>query len=224
MVKWGFMSGIPNERRRTRVKICGITNARDAEMAIAAGADALGFNTHPGSKRFIDLEREQDWIRQLPPFVMRVAVAVDLPVAQAERLFALPFIDAVQFHGAEDASYCGHFAKLGLPFIKALALRDPGGMGDLGRFCTRQILLDAYSPEGFGGLGKLIDLEAAAEFSVRNPKLDIILSGGLTPTNVREAVRLVEPYAVDVASGVESAPGIKDPQLLADFVGAAQLY
>lgn len=207
---------------RIRVKICGITNAKDAETAIACGADALGFNTHTGSKRYIDLEREQEWIRRLPPFVCKVFVTVNLPVKEVERLFSLPFVDVVQFHGQENESYCEHFAKLGLPFIKALGLKTLEDVGDLQRFCTRQILLDAYSPEGFGGLGKLIDLELAAAFTARHRDVDLILSGGLKPSNVGEATRCVRPYAVDVASGVESAPGIKDPKLVADFIAAAQ--
>lgn len=206
--------------RRTRVKICGVTNLADAERAIACGADALGFNTHPGSKRYLDLEKQGAWIQQLPPYVARVAVTVDLSIDAAERIYALPFIDSLQFHGNEDASYCAHFAKLGIPFIKALALKDLESVGELGRFCTSNILLDAYSTEGFGGLGKLIDLELAAEFALRHPQAHLILSGGLNPENVRMAVQKIRPYAVDVASGVESSPGIKDPALLARFLTA----
>lgn len=212
-------SGLKNQRR-TRLKICGITNEADALHAIASGADALGFNTYPGSKRYIDLQKERHWIKSLPPYVSRVAVTVDMPLAEAEQLFALPFIDAVQFHGAENEAYCEHFAKLGLPFIKAMALKNLDSAKELGRFHTRQILLDAYSPDGFGGLGKLIDLELAAEFAAAYPEINLILSGGLDPSNVHEAIERVRPYAVDVASGVECAPGLKDAALMAAFASA----
>lgn len=209
------------KQRRTRIKICGITNEADAIEAIASGADALGFNTYPMSKRYLELQQAQGWIKRLPAYVTRVAVAVDLPVAEAEAIIGLPYIDSIQFHGAEDETYCRHFASLGVPFVKALALKDLESVGDLGRFCTRQILLDAYSTEGFGGLGKLIDLDLAAAFAKRYPEFQLILSGGLNATNVADAIRRVGPYAVDVASGVERAPGLKNPELMAQFAQAA---
>ncbi len=189
---------------RVRVKICGITNRDDALAAIAFGADALGFNLFPGSKRFLEIDREAVWMQALPPFVMRVAVLVNLPLDAARRIAARPEIDMVQFHGDEDAAYCAEFARLGRPFVKALRLRDAASVETADRFSTHNVLLDAQAGAAFGGTGTLIDLALAAECVRRHPALRIILAGGLKPENVGAAVRAVQPYAVDVASGVEA--------------------
>jgi phosphoribosylanthranilate isomerase len=205
---------------RTRVKICGITNARDAGDAVALGVDALGFNLYPGSKRFIDLRKESGWIRELPPFVTKVAVMVNPTIDEAGAVFDLPYIDMVQFHGHEDEKFCAHFARAGLPFIKAIAAKDEAALKDLERFGTGNILIDAYAPDAFGGTGRLIDF-ALLTRSVRDSSRHLILSGGLTASNVRAAIDRIRPYAVDVASGVEAAPGRKDKTLMAEFIRAA---
>ena len=188
---------------RVRVKICGVTNREDALAAIALGADALGFNLFPGSKRFLEIDREAAWIQALPPFVTRVAVLVNLPLDDARRIAARPELDLVQFHGDEDAAYCAEFARLGRPFVKALRLRDAASIEMADRFSTPHVLLDAHAGAAFGGTGTPIDLVLAAECVRRHPALRIILAGGLQPENVSAAVRAVQPYAVDVASGVE---------------------
>jgi phosphoribosylanthranilate isomerase len=208
--------------RRTRVKICGVTNRADAEAAIALGADALGFNAWLGSKRFIDLQKEAEWIRALPPFVTKVAVMVNPTLAEAEQVLALPFIDTVQLHGHEDAEFCASIARLGRQFLKAIAVRDAASLENVARFCTSQILLDAFSPTAFGGTGKKIDLDLAEQFTASHSHLRVILSGGLTPENVAEAVRRMRPYAVDVASGVEvnGDPRRKDHAKLRAFIEA----
>ena len=188
---------------RVRVKICGITNREDALAAIALGADALGFNLFPGSKRFIELDREAAWMQALPPFVTRVAVLVNVPPDDARRIAARPEIDLVQLHGDEDAAYCAEFARLGRPFVKALRLRDAASVETADRFFTPHILLDAHAGAAFGGTGTPVDVALAAECVRRHPALRIILAGGLKPENVAAAVQAVRPYAVDVASGVE---------------------
>jgi phosphoribosylanthranilate isomerase len=203
---------------RTRVKICGITNREDAETAVELGADALGFNVWPGSKRFIDLRGEAGWLSGLPPFVTKVAILVNPTVAEAEAVFSLPFIDVVQFHGAEDEAFCRHFSERGLPFIKAIPMRNEASGGGVEHFGTPHVLLDAWSADAFGGTGKRIDLGLAAAFVARHKNLRVILSGGLNPGNVREAIRRVRPYAVDVASGVERGPRKKDRELMAAFI------
>jgi len=205
-----------------RIKICGITNREDAEMAIALGADALGFNTWPGSKRYIDVEKESGWIEELPPFVTKVALLVNAPLADAWRLARLPFVDALQLHGDEDEAYCSSVRKGGRPFIKALRVNSPGDFSELVGFETRHFLIDAHVQGLFGGTGVQVNLELAAEFRRRHPHLALILAGGLKPENVGEAVRFVQPYAVDVSSGVESKPGRKDPTLIEDFVAAVR--
>lgn len=186
---------------RVRVKFCGITNREDAIKAVALGADALGFNLFPGSKRCIELEREAQWIAALPSSAAKVAVLVNVPLEEAVHIAAHAAIDLVQFHGDEDPEYCSRFAAAaGSPFIKALRLSDAA---DADRFSTRHILLDADAGAALGGSGVRIDFAAAAEFARRHPALAIILAGGLRAENVAEAIRTVRPCAVDVASGVE---------------------
>lgn len=208
--------------KRAKVKICGITTRVDAEMAIELGADALGFNVWPGSKRFIDLKNESDWIRDLPPFVSKVAVMVNPTLAEAEAVFDLPFIDRVQFHGHEDHQFCSHFLKAGFPFIKALALRDAASLESIEQYCTRNILLDAFVPNAFGGTGHLVDLDLASGFVAKYPDFRVTLSGGLNPENISSAIARVRPYAVDVASGVERDPRNKERSLVASFIQGAQ--
>jgi len=205
---------------RVRVKICGITNRADAEMAIACGADALGFNLFTGSPRCIDLEKNADWIAALPPFVTKVAVLVNAPFAEACRVAAHPAIDLVQFHGDEDAEFCTSFARTGRPFIKALRARTAMDVARAAHFSTPHILLDALVPGMYGGTGARLDLALAAELVDRQQDLKIILAGGLTPANVGEVARIVRPFAVDVASGVERTPGSKDAALVAAFIDA----
>jgi phosphoribosylanthranilate isomerase len=207
--------------RRVRVKICGLTNRLDALTAIALGADALGFNLHPGSKRAIVLDEEAKWITALPPFVTRVAVLVNVPLAEARRVAAHPAVHMVQFHGDEDADYCARFAaESGRPFIKALRLRDAATIESAGRFSTSHLLLDADAGAAYGGAGQLIDLDLAGQFRSRHPALTTILAGGLRPENVAWAIGAVRPFAVDVASGVEVVgdPRRKDGERMAAFL------
>ena len=178
---------------RVRVKICGVTNREDALAAIALGADALGFNLFPGSKRFIGIDREAAWMQALPPFVTRAAVLVNVPLDAARRIAARPEIDLVQFHGDEDAAYCAEFAQLGRPFVKALRLRDAASMETADGFSTPHVLLDAHAGAAFGGTGTPIDLALAAECVRRHPALRIILAGGLKPENVA-AARIVSSW------------------------------
>jgi phosphoribosylanthranilate isomerase len=205
-----------------RVKICGVTNRADAETAIELGADALGFNFYEDSKRFIDFRAEAEWISSLPPFVTRVAVVVSPSLEQAREISALPWIDMLQLHGGESPQFCAEFAKTGMPFIKAIALRDEAAAANTAEFCTRNILLDAFVPGQFGGTGHTVDFALAEKFSAQNPGVALLLSGGLTAENVAEAVRRVRPFAVDVASGVEREPRKKDRGLMRAFIEAAQ--
>lgn len=205
-----------------RVKICGITNEKDARDAIELGADALGFNTYSGSKRFIDLGREGEWIQSLPKEITKVAVMVNPSREEAQAVLKLPFIDMVQFHGDEDGEFCADFAQIGIPFIKAVAVRDEASLHDLKRFSTPYILIDAWSPDAYGGTGKLIDPALLEDLpKIPADEIQIILSGGLKPGNVRQAIDRLHPHAVDVASGVESAPGRKDRALMDKFIRAA---
>src|SRR5688500_12981782 len=186
-----------------RLKVCGVTNREDAENAIRVGAHALGFNLFPGSKRYIEIAREELWIRKLPPFVTRVAVVVNSSLEDVRAIAASPAIDLVQLHGDEDEAFCRELADSGVSFIKALRLRDEGDFERAMGFSTCDLLIDAHVPGSYGGTGTPINFDLAAEFVRRHPDFRVILAGGLTPNNVTEAVRRVRPYAVDVASGVE---------------------
>lgn len=205
---------------RIRIKICGLTNEEDARAATDLGADALGFNLWPHSKRYLDLDRAFSWIRGLPPLVTRVAVLVNMSLDEARRTADHPAIDVVQFHGDEDESYCAQFAACGRPFIKAVRVRDSASLDHLDRFSTPSILLDADAGAAYGGTGRQLDPRLAAEAVQRFPGVKIILAGGLKPENVAEAVQAARPYAVDVASGVESLPGRKDLDKMTRFFAA----
>ena len=205
-----------------RVKICGVTNRADASSAIALGADALGFNLFPGSTRHIDLDENAEWIAALPPFVTRVAVLVNVPFDEARRVARHPAIDLVQLHGDEPPEYCARLVESGHPFIKAFRIRDSADIARADKFHTPHILIDAHVPGTFGGSGAPIDLALAREMVRRHSDLHIILAGGLTPANVADAVHLVRPFAVDVASGVEREPRRKDAPLMAAFIEAAR--
>jgi phosphoribosylanthranilate isomerase len=205
---------------RVAVKICGLTNREDARAAVAAGADFLGFNTWRGTKRFIDLEQHADWLAELP--VTRVALLVNASLDEAARVAALPFVDALQFHGDEDAAYCAAAAALGKPILKALRTLGPTGLGGADGFSTKHLLLDAYVPGEFGGTGARVDLDVVKTFQARFPELTLWLAGGLTPENVAAAVAAIRPKVVDVSSGVEVEPGRKDAAKMRAFVTAAR--
>lgn len=205
---------------RVRVKICGLTRQRDAEESIALGADALGFNTWMGSKRYLDLAQARHWVRRLPPFVSKVALLVNSSLEEARRIAEMPGIDVLQLHGDEDEAYCAQLAEWEIPFIKALRMRSPEDVQGLDRFSTDHILVDAHVEGLFGGTGVRVDLELAALIKEKYPQMALLLAGGLRPENVEAAVRRVRPYAVDVSSGVESSPGVKDFALLRGFIDA----
>lgn len=203
---------------RTRVKICGITRIEDGVIAAAAGADALGLNFYSKSPRFIDAEKARALHSVLPAFVTRVGLFVNAaPEFVQAMLVAVP-LDLLQFHGDESAEYCQSFAR---PYLKALRMKP--GM-DLAAAvkpyeAAQGILVDAWHEEQFGGTGKAFDWSLLGS-AVRGERL--ILAGGLHPGNVADAIRTVRPWAVDVSSGVESAPGLKDRNKIEQFISEVQ--
>ncbi len=205
-----------------RVKICGITNPEDAHGAIDAGADALGFNLWPGSKRHILLDENAAWMTTLSPFVTRVAVLVNASFEEARRVAAHPAIDLVQFHGDESRDYLLEFAQLGHPFIVAIRLANAAQAAQAHDLPTRHLLIDAEVPGSYGGTGKMIDFPLARAFMTQNPQAAVILAGGLNPENVGLAIAEVRPFAVDVASGVEASSRRKDPEKMRSFIAATQ--
>jgi phosphoribosylanthranilate isomerase len=187
------------------VKICGITRVEDAEAAVAAGAGAIGFIFWPKSPRFIDPHRARTIAAALPPFVTAVGVFVNQPLDYVNGVASLVRLGAVQLHGDETPAFA---AAVPHPVIKAIAV----GRGDPAAWAPRvRLLLDVHDPAARGGTGRTIDWAAAAEIASRR---DILLAGGLTPDNVGDAVARVRPFGIDVSSGVERAPGIKDHQRL----------
>ncbi len=202
--------------RRTRIKVCGFTREADLDGALALGVDAVGFVLYPPSPRAVTVARAAELARRVPPFVTRVGLFVNEDAGAVERAAREAALDLLQFHGDESAEYCERF---GLPYIKAVRVRPETDLLECAdRFRgARALLLDAWS-EAWGGSGKRFD------WSLIPPSLPmpLILSGGLDPDNVAEAVRNIRPAAVDVSSGVESAKGIKDVARVAAFISGVE--
>ena len=201
-----------------KVKICGITNASDALAAAETGADALGFMFYAPSPRHISVIDAAHIIRQLPASVVKVGVFVNAEEDLVTRAVGECGLNLLQFHGDESPEYCLQF---GVMSMKAFRIRDAESLKILPAYHTDAWLLDACAPAQFGGTGKTFNWSLALE--ARKLGRPIFLAGGLTPENVGEAVRRVQPYAVDVSTGVETAPGKKDHLKVRAFVKAAQM-
>jgi phosphoribosylanthranilate isomerase len=201
----------------SKVKICGITSIPDALAAAEAGADMLGFVFYDRSPRHVSIQAATEIVRQLPPFIVRVGVFADAPEEVVLRAIGDCGLNLLQFHGDEPPDYCLQF---GLMSMKAFRIRDAESLKSLPDYQTDAWLLDAYSPDKLGGSGEKFNWELAVE--AKKLGRPIFLAGGLTPENVAEAVRQVQPYAVDVSSGVEAAPGKKDHQKVRDFAAAVR--
>jgi phosphoribosylanthranilate isomerase len=182
---------------------------------VRLGADALGFNFWPRSKRYCRPEAAREIIAQLPPFVTCVGIFVNQPKAEIRRAAKVAGLNALQLSGHEPPRFCEGFD---LPLIKAIQVESAQSLGALGTYRASAFLLDTPTA-GFGGSGRTFDWRLVRRTGKR---WRIILAGGLNPRNVRQAIREVRPYGVDVASGVESAPGIKDAQQMKRFIQAAK--
>jgi phosphoribosylanthranilate isomerase len=202
---------------QTKVKICGVTNVADALAAAGAGADLIGLNFYEHSPRHLTLAAAVEISRALPPFVQRVGVFVNPAEDLVLRAIAECGLNLLQFHGDEASAFCTQF---GLMSLKAVRVRDEASLKALADFQTDAFLLDAYSPSGFGGTGEKFNWELAVE--AQKFGKPIFLAGGLTPENVAAAVSQVRPFAVDVSSGVESAPGKKDAAKVRAFIAAVR--
>jgi len=186
------------------VKICGITRGEDAQAAVSAGANALGFVFWSKSPRRVDVDVARRIVSTLPPSILAVGVFVDQPVEEVNEIGSRVDLGAVQLHGAEDVSYARMMTR---PVVKALAICAgvPPVLSTWPDAVT--VLLDVHDPVKKGGTGKTIDWVAAAGIAEQRR---VILAGGLTPENVRDAMTHVRPWGIDVSSGVEREPGIKD--------------
>ena len=187
------------------VKICGITRLEDAQAAVDAGAGAIGFIFWPKSPRFIDPYRARKIAAKLPPFVTAVCVFVNQELTYVNGVATLVRLGAVQLHGDETPAFA---AGVRAPVIKAMSI---GGVDPRAWPEPARLLLDVHDPVTRGGTGRTIDWTAAADLAAQRT---IMLAGGLTPDNVADAIARVRPFGIDVSSGVERAPGIKDHQRL----------
>lgn len=219
---------------RTRIKICGLTREADVARTVAAGADAIGFVLYPPSPRAVSVERMAELARALPAFVTPVLLFVNAEPAEVHAACSAAPQALLQFHGDESPAYCGQFSR---PYLRAARIpTGPAGAGfDLLKYAqdfasAQAILLDAHI-DGYGGGGQSFDWTA---FPWSHPQLNassrLVLSGGLTPANVGDGIRLIRPWAVDVSSGVEAvgadgkgAKGIKDPERVTAFIEAVRL-
>lgn len=197
---------------RVRVKICGITNGKDAELAAEAGADALGLIFVPGTPRYIDADTARGIIKDLAPWITPVGVFADQPIADVERLMHRCGFLTIQLHGSESPEYCRSLAG---SLIKAFRLGEGHNFPDLQAYPVHAYLLDSFVEGRLGGTGKTFPVGLAARAKAFGR---VIVSGGLTPENVSQVIREVGPYGVDVSSGVEVEPGRKDPHKMRDFV------
>ncbi len=206
-----------NEFSYVRVKICGITRPGDAVEAARLGVDAVGLVFAPASPRCIDIARARDICRELPPFVSRVGLFMDAGVDRITTVLDQVELDWLQFHGSEDEAECRRYRR---PWIKALGLAGSRGEGQdiSGAFPgAAALLLDSHAPGSPGGTGRCLDWT-----QLRPPSRPWILAGGLTPENLGQAIGLVHPPAVDVSSGVEATPGIKDHARMKAFMEASR--
>ena len=208
-----------------RIKICGVTTPEDARAAALLGADAIGLNFYAPSPRFISRDTAAAVLAELPPAVEAVGVFVDRSMdVVAEEVRPLSRLNSVQWHGREREPA----SASPLPLIAAFSVRGPESLEEIGAYLDRcrehgrlpaAVLVDAHVPGQRGGTGQTAPWELLASF---RPGVPLILAGGLTPENVAQAVRIVRPHAVDVASGVESGPGRKDAQKMRRFIENAR--
>lgn len=201
----------------TRIKCCGMTRVEDALLAAQLGADAIGVVLTARSKRRVSVLQAQAIVRAMPPFVSTVALFMDDDAGFVREAIEAIQPDLAQFHGAEPDTWCAQFERR---YLKAVAMGE--GVAALPRLHqfpgASGLLLDGHGLGEAGGSGKAFDWSLMP----RDVAQPLILAGGLTPANVAEAVRIARPWGVDVASGIESSPGIKDPRKLADFIHAVQ--
>ena len=197
---------------RTRIKICGISSPEQALLAESLGVDALGLVFVPQSPRFVELDMAASISAAIGPFVQIVGLFVNPSADQVVESLAKVDLDILQFHGDEEVDFCESF---GLPYIKAVRVQTTQDVLDADRRYSgaSALLLDSYSNKAMGGTGESFDWSLTPKIS-----RPLILAGGLNPDNVRSSISQLDPYAVDVSSGVESAPGVKDPDRMRAFI------
>lgn len=202
-----------------RIKICGITRWEDARIAASLGVDAIGFIFYDKSPRYIAPEEAALIIKQLPPFVSRVGVFVDEDPQRVIAASRLSGIDTIQLHGTESPRYCH---AMPMPVIKAFSIEPSSDLALLEQYHVSGLLLDTWASGRRGGTGKTFDWTIAQNACTKYDH--VILAGGLNPANIEEALETVHPYGIDISSGVEIKPGIKNPRKMRDAVQAVRAW
>lgn len=201
------------------LKICGVTTRGDAERLVTMGVDALGVNFWPQSKRYLSPD-DATWLRDLDGKILRVGVFVNEASELPFRLLREGYLDVVQLHGDETPDDAAAFRDACIPFIKAIGVKTRADLQRATGYGAAAILLDAHAPGVYGGTGEVFDWEVASDFRRQHPELPVILAGGIVPENAGLAVMSVQPAALDIASGAEISPGIKDFNKVAGFLSA----
>ena len=202
--------------KQVKVKVCGMTSLKDALVAVEGGADAVGFIFYKKSPRSVTMKTVREIVLELPPFVDTVGVFVDETAEQINKIADYCNLDIIQLHGDESPTFC---KKIRRKVIKAFRIKDMQSVKKLSSFQVSGFLLDTFSENLHGGTGKVFDWNLALPAKKFGP---VIMAGGLTPNNVQQAVRQISPYGVDVCSGVESEPGIKDHKKVRAFLNNAK--
>jgi phosphoribosylanthranilate isomerase len=210
------------DQKNIGIKICGITQEQQAREIIALGADALGINFWPKSKRYLPIDTAAAWLPAFRDQTTLIAVLVNPEPSTLDAIIDQHLVHILQLHGDESPADVAALQERGCLVIKALQVRDRDSLSQIGHYPCGTILLDAYNPGLYGGAGETFPWDLAVIAQDMFPEKRLILSGGLTPKNVREAIEATHPAAVDVASGVESAPGIKDLDLVREFIEQAR--
>ncbi|MGL4399124.1 MAG: phosphoribosylanthranilate isomerase [Luteolibacter sp.] len=201
------------------LKICGVTTPEDANGLVALGVEALGVNFWPQSKRYLAPD-DAIWLRELEGKILRVGVFVNEPPELPLRLVRDGYLDVVQLHGDETPEDAAAFREEEIPFIKAIGVKTLADLDRAMEYGAAALLLDAHAPGIYGGTGEVFDWEVASDFRRQHPQLPVILAGGIVPENAGLAAMSVQPAALDIASGAEISPGIKDFEKVASFLTA----
>ena len=203
---------------RVKIKICGMTNLKDALLAAESGADAVGFILYKESPRSISQKEVKEIVVQLPPFVETVGVFVNETSDKVNRIAEKCRLTTVQLHGEESPAFCRRIKRR---VVKSFRVKDANSLKGMSGYCVSGFLLDSYSDESRGGTGQIFDWNLALRAKKQGP---VILAGGLNPYNVYTAIHRVKPYGVDVCSGVEKSPGTKDSTKINEFIKSVRKF